>query len=406
VKSTGARVFVERSQKRFFTEKEYEAAGAIICEDMEPGDVVFGVKEIPEEKIISNKTYVFFSHTIKGQKAGMPLLRKIISSGSTLIDYERIRNHQNRRLIYFGNYAGDAGTIDMLSFMGEYWDYHGISSAFLNCKKAHEYHSLREAKAHFRQIGGLIESQGLPEVLCPMVIGIMGYGNVSKGAQSILECLPHERIEPGELTNLVQNSSASTRKIYMTVFKERDMVCNKQGKHFNLQEYYDHPEYFASIFDQYFPYLNLIINAIYWEKRYPRFISWDSLRQLYEGSTKPRLDGIADISCDVNGAVECNVKATDSAMPTYLCDPITRKIVDGHKGNGIVILAVDNLPCELPMDSSIFFSNQLKPFITNIMKASYNTSMENSGLCDEIKKAVIVYGGKLTREFEYLNEFL
>ncbi|RLB42592.1 MAG: hypothetical protein DRH12_05335 [Deltaproteobacteria bacterium] len=406
IKETGARVFVQRSNKRFFTEGEYRAAGAIMCDDMEPGDVIFGIKEIPEEKIIPNKTYVFFSHTIKGQPAGMPLLRKIISSGSTLIDYERITDNQNRRLVYFGDYAGAAGTIDMLSIMGEYWHYHGISTVFKSCKRAHEYRSLSEAKAHFREIGSFIESQGLPNLLCPLTIGIMGYGNVSKGAQSVLECLPHKWIKPSELERLAHESGPSRNKVYIAIFKEKDMVQNIKGHPFRLDEYYEHPEYFSSIFDQYLPYLSIVINAIYWDKRYPRFITWDSLRQLYQNSVKPKLNGIADISCDVNGAVECNVKATDSAMPAYLCDPVARKIVDGHEGDGVVILAVDNLPCELPMDSSIFFSSQLTPFVPNILNANYSAGLDDSGLWDEIRKAVIVYRGRLTKAYEYLNEFL
>ena len=116
---TGAKAFVEKSDKRFFSEDQYTAAGAVGCEGMADGDVIIGVKEIPLEKLLADKTYLFFSHTIKGQSDNMPLLQKIIDSGSTLIDYEKITDEKGRRLIYFGPYAGDAGAIDILSLMGE-----------------------------------------------------------------------------------------------------------------------------------------------------------------------------------------------------------------------------------------------------------------------------------------------
>ena len=117
LEETGAEAYIEKSEKRFFTGASYEAAGAKACEGMEQGDVIFGVKEIPEEKILDDKTYIFFSHTIKGQSSGMPLLKKIMAANATLIDYEKITDDKNRRLIYFGRYAGDAGAIDILHLM-------------------------------------------------------------------------------------------------------------------------------------------------------------------------------------------------------------------------------------------------------------------------------------------------
>jgi hypothetical protein len=137
LEATGARAFVEVSDKRFFGMDQYAAAGAASCEGMADGEVILGVKEIPVEKILDNKTYLFFSHTIKGQKDNMPLLQRIIDSGSTLIDYEKITDDQGRRLIYFGPYAGDAGAIDILSLMGEHWADKGIDTPFAVVRRAH-----------------------------------------------------------------------------------------------------------------------------------------------------------------------------------------------------------------------------------------------------------------------------
>lgn len=406
LQETGATAFIEKSEKRYFSEADYEAAGAGVCEGMAPGDVIFGVKEIPEEKILNDKTYIFFSHTIKGQSSGMPLLKKIMERNATLIDYEKITDEQHRRLIYFGRYAGDAGAIDILHLMGEYWEHRSIDTPFKAVKAAHGYSSVAEAKLHIKEVGESIKSDGLPAPLTPMVIGVLGYGNVSGGAQQILDCLPTRRIAPCDLADFTATGDFDPKTVYVSVFKEEDLVAHKEGNAFALKEYYEHPERFESKFEQYLPSLTLLINAVYWDKQYPRFVTWDGLKRLYENNAAPKLCGIADITCDTHGSIECNVKSTDSGMPAYQVDPMTRTVTDGHKGDGVVVLAVDNLPCEVPNDSSTFFSNQLRPFVANILNADYDTSLDASGLCPEIKKAVIVYNGHLTPDYEYLRKFL
>ena len=406
IAQTGAVAYIEKSEKRFFSQADYEAAGAVACEGMDKAEVIFGVKEIPEEKILDGKTYIFFSHTIKGQSSGMPLLKKIMAAGATLIDYEKITDDRKRRLIYFGRYAGDAGAIDILHLMGEYWAHQGMETPFAACRPAHQYDSVDAARQHISGIGEEIRKKGLPPALTPMVIGVLGYGNVSGGAQQILDCLPTQRIAPCDLAAFMEKGDFAPDIVYVSVFKEEDLVANKEGAPFDLQEYYGHPERFESRFEQYLPALTLVINAVYWDKPYPRFVTWDNLKRLYETHTSPRLCGIADITCDTHGSIECNVKSTDSGMPAYRVDPVTGTVTDGHKGDGIVVLAVDNLPCELPNDSSTFFSNQLTPFVPNILKADYNTTLETSGLCPEIKRAVIVYKGQLTPDYDYLKKFL
>jgi len=406
IKKTGARAFVEVSGKRFFPEEEYVVSGAETCNSMAPGDVIFGVKEIPVEKILEEKTYVFFSHTIKGQKANMPLLKKIMKSHATLIDYEKIIDDQDRRLVYFGPFAGDAGAIDILSLMGEYWLHKGIETPFSDGLRAHQYPSVAVAREQLTAIGKHIQKEGLPPEISPLTIGILGYGNVSKGAQKIFNCLPASYVAPGEIENFLHKDKSNNRTVYLTVFKERDLVQRVDGSTFDLQDYYDHPERYESRFEDFLPCFTLLVNAVYWEKQYPRFVTWAGLKGLFESTSSPKLSGIADISCDTNGSVECNVRSTDSSMPAYRIDPLRGVCTDGHRGDGIVILAVDNLPCELPNDSSTFFSNQLKPFIPNLLEAEYTTTLETSGLRPELKKAVIVYNGRLTEAYAYLKQYL
>lgn len=404
---TGSRAFVERSDKRFFSEEQYAAAGAVGCEGMADGDVILGVKEIPIEKILAGKTYLFFSHTIKGQSDNMPLLQKIIDSGATLIDYEKITDDKGRRLIYFGPFAGDAGAIDILSLMGEHWAGRGIDTRFAAVRRAHQYDSVEAAREHLRDIGRQISRDGLPAELSPFTVGILGYGNVSKGAQQIFDCLPTERIAADDVNDFVAAGRGDRRTVYVTVFKEQDLVKPVDAEaDFDLQDYFDHPERYESHFERFLPSLTLLVNAVYWDKRYPRFVTWAGLKRLSETTRSRKLSGIADITCDTFGSIECNVKSTDSDMPAYRVDPVAGTTQDGHLGEGIVLLAVDNLPCELPNDSSTFFSNQLKPFVPDLLAADYASTLEASGLPPEIQKAVIVYNGTLTRTYEYLNAHL
>lgn len=402
---TPTEAYVEKSDKRFFKESEYEQAGASICLGMEKGDVIFGVKEIPIEKLLPGKTYLYFSHTIKGQKDNMPMLQKIIDLQSTLIDYEKITDAQGRRLVYFGRYAGDAGAIDILWLLGQNWKERGLDTPFSKVKQALHYHSVEEAHAFMEEIGEDIRRNGLPDELQPLIIGILGYGNVSKGAQYILNALPTEYIEAPDLPKLWAGKSWDKHTVYVVVFKEKDLVEHNEGRAFDLQDYYHHPEHYHAVFEKYLPYLSILINAIYWEDRYPRFVTWDVLARL-QREGRLRLQGIADISCDVNGSIECDTHCTDSGQPAYRIFPETRSIEQGYLGEGIVLLAVDNLPAELPNDSSRFFSKQLTPFVPDIIKADFNKSLDESGLPEEIKRAVIVYKGALTPHFQYLQEYL
>jgi len=406
IKIIAAKAYVQESNKRFFSLNEYTNAGAEITSEMSPGNIIFGVKEIPVEKIIENKVYLFFSHTFKGQRENMLMLKKIMDSGSTLIDYEKITDEQGRRLVYFGPFAGDAGAIDILWLMGRHWKSKEINTPFKETKQALDYQSVSDAKKQITEIGKIIEKEGLPAEISPMVIGILGYGNVSKGAQRIFSTLPVEYIDADNIKSFIRQGIYSRHKLYIVVFEERHIVKHKTTGKFELQDYFLHPENYENDFEKYLPYLTIIVNAVYWEKRYPKFVTWDALEKLYKQSANAKLCGIADITCDVNGSMECNVKSTDSGNPAYLVNPLTCEIKDGVDGDGILMLTVDNLPAELPADSSAFFSNLLKPFVPDILKTDFSQSFDKLDLPPEIKRAVITHKGALAPAFEYLEKFL
>ncbi|MBN2382298.1 hypothetical protein JXQ70_05390 [bacterium] len=399
-------VVVESPSIRVFPDDQYLRSGAQVTQDINQAEIIIGVKEIPIEKIVDDKVYLFFSHTIKGQKPNMPLLQRILDCGSTLIDYERIVDDANRRLIFFGNYAGTAGAIDILWLIGLEWQRLGILSPLLEIKQALYYPSVSSAREEIASVARKIEARSWPIALQPMVIGIWGYGNVSRGAQDILTLFRHEYIQPDHLASLRHSGNFSPDTLYLCVFHEDHMVRHRHGQAFNLQHYYQHPEDFEPITEPFLPYLNVLINAVYWNKQYPHFFSRHSASQLWERLSEPRFFAIADLSCDVAGGVELTLKTTDSGQPAFKYNPITGQADDDLTHPGYLILAVDNLPGELAYDSSCFFSNLLKEYIPNLVQADFQKPLTSSGLSPALQRAVITYRGQLTPAYQYLEKFL
>jgi alpha-aminoadipic semialdehyde synthase len=392
---------VQPFERRAFSADEFKNAGAVIDEDINKAPFIFAVKEIPINLLAENKVYMFFSHTIKGQSYNMPLLQKIIDLKDTLIDYEEIKDAQGRRLVFFGRFAGLAGMIDALHVYGERLKYFGYETPFLHVKPAYTYGDVNHAKEDVRKLADELKTSELPEQFAPYIIGFTGYGNVSKGAQEILDILPVIEIHPDEIQSVVDEKR---KGIFKVVFKEENMVKPIDGSaKFELLDYYKHPEKYTPIFEDYLINLSLLVNAVYWDEKYPRIVSKKFLKENFH---KMRLQLIQDISCDINGGVEITFKATEPDVPGYVYNPETDIFIDGHEGTGVVNLAVDNLPTEIPKDSSIAFGDALEPFVPGIVNADYEKSFSEINLPPEIKHAVVVYKGELTPNYTYLNEFL
>jgi alanine dehydrogenase len=403
----GIQVIVQRSPTRAFTDDEFAQAGIPTQDDLSSCPVIFGIKEIPEEQFEPDKAYVFFAHVIKGQPYNMPMLRRLLELGCTLIDYERVVDEENRRLIFFGWHAGVAGMIDTLWTLGQRLSCEGIASPFAMLRQTHAYTDLAEAKAALELVRAKIKSEGLPEAVAPLTIGIAGYGNVSRGAQEILDLLPIIEVEPEELGAIAASTDFSRHHIYKTVFKEWHMVEPTSAEHtFELQDYYDHPEKYRGVFEQVIPHLDVLVNAIYWTESYPRLVTKAYLKELFVGQETPHLRVIGDISCDVEGAIECTVKSTEPGNPVYVYNPLTGEASDGFEGMGIVIMAVDILPAELPREASTDFSRILKPFIPALARCDLSRPFEDCDLPAEIKRAVIAYQGQLTPDYQYIQDFL
>lgn len=400
----GIDVVVQPSSIRVFEDDDFRRAGATVDEDLSGCDVVFAVKEIPTSLFTQGGAYVFFSHTIKGQSHNMPMLRRLMELRVTLIDYERIVDENDRRLVFFGRYAGLAGMVDTLWATAQRLSALGIATPFDTVKLTHEYEDLDEVRGALGQVAEAIRSEGLPPSLAPFVVGVTGYGNVSRGTMEVLELLPTEQVSPEELPALLARADAPRDRIFTVVFREQHMAERIDGGAFELQRYYDHPEEFRGTMESHLPYLSVLVNGIYWAPAYPRVASKDMLRRLAEGTSGGRLIAIGDIGCDIDGAVESTVKPTSPGHPIYVYDPVADTVTDGAEGPGLAMMTTDCLPCELAKDASEHFTSALAPYARAIAGANYSASSIDESIPAPVRQAVILWRGELTPQYEYLRE--
>ena len=398
---------IQPSTIRVFADDDYRISGIPVREDLTACAIVLALKEIPIERLEKDKTYVFFSHTAKGQSHNMPMLKKMMEMGCSIIDYEKMVDDKGQRVLFFGNYAGHAGMIDTLWALGRRLAVEGIPNPFGALHPTHYYKNLVDAKEAVGQVAWKIIREGLPRELDPLVIGFFGYGHTSQGAQEILDILPVEAVRSRDLPRLFERRQDSPRTVYKVVFKEEDMVEGTvPGRPFDLQDYYRNPQDYRPVVEGLVTYLTAIVNGIYWTPKYPKFVTKPFLKKLFGGGDRPRLRVIGDITCDIDGSIESTIEATDPENPVYVYDPFLDKAVFGFEGTGPVVLAVYNLPAELPLEASTYFSGGLKEYVPALAKANFRSTFENCGLPDVLRRAVILYRGKLTPDYAYLGPFV
>lgn len=385
VRVQGRRVLVQPSDLRVFGDDEYRTAGADVGEDLSPCRVILGIKEIPPPEIVPERPHLAFFHVIKGQENGLPILRRALEAGASLIDYEPIVDRYGRRLLFFGRQAGHAGMIDALWTLGRRLAAKGIDTPFTAMRQALDYDRLDDAlESLTATIGREIRDRGLPPAVHPLVIGFTGGGNVSQGAQEVLDRLPVVEVNPEDLPDLGGQAELSRRTLYKVVFRREA----------------------RRRFERHLPHLTVLVNGIYWEPGDPRLIGWEDLEAEWQAEASPRLEVIADLSCDIEGSIEATVRASDPGDPVYTVDPATRRATPGVEGRGPVVLAVDNLPAELPRESSEHFGDSLFPFLAGLADADFGVDFEHLSLPAAILEAVVTHRGELTPRFRYLGRFL
>jgi len=401
----GIAVEVESSSERIFSDKEYKKSGARIVNDFRNAKLLLGIKEPSLDALYAKKIYMVFSHTVKGQVKNIPLLQACIKKDITLVDYEKIVDLHGKRLVYFGRFAGICGIVDSLHYLGKKLEYQGINNPFLSIQPAFKYRSLQAIKKAMAELDKQIQFRGLADKLNPFIIGVTGHGNVSRGVQEILNLLDPLEIHPSNMLAFFRHEKRIRQRIFKISFLREEKFRTKDSKGFYFEDYLNDPKRFESNLDKYLPYLNVLIHGSYWDKRYPRLVTKEMIQRL--AKKRPfRLSLIGDISCDVNGSVELTYKATNHTNPTFTYDFKNKKFVDGYDSKGITILAIDNLPSELPRDASIEFSHTIREYVYAIAAHGVLDVANHIALPREIRNAVIMQNAKLADGYGYLRKYL
>ncbi|MFC1593783.1 hypothetical protein ACFL38_00475, partial [Candidatus Omnitrophota bacterium] len=325
----GISVEVEKSPTRVFRDADYEKAGAKVVSRLRNASLLVGIKEPHIRDLYSNTIYMLFSHTSKGQVYNMPLLKEFLHKKITLIDYEKITDSNDHRLIFFGRFAGMCGFTDSLYYLGKKFEWARIKNPFSMIRPAYQYDSLKTLKHDFQRLNQRIYHRGFDKRIVPFIVGITGYGNVSKGVQEMLALLHPVNIHPGDLPDIFHNKKYSRSRVYQVIFQREQLIRRKSGENFYYHDYLKHPRKFESNLDTYLPYLSMLVHASYWDHSFPRLVTEEMIQRLYRKNF--RLEFINDISCDIKGAIELTHKITTIDNPTFTYRVRSKTFVDGHE---------------------------------------------------------------------------
>lgn len=445
----GVRILVQPSNRRVYPLQSYIRAGAEAKEDISEASVILGVKQVPVDQLLPDKTYCFFSHTIKAQEANMPLLDAILDKNIRLIDYERMVDERGQRVVAFGKYAGYAGMINILHGIGLRLLALGHHTPFMHIGPAHNYRNAGSAKQAIRDAGYEIALGKMPRSIGSLTFVFTGSGNVSQGAQEVFGELPIEYVEPADLKEVAEQGSTS--KIYGSIVTRADHLVRKKSapplEPGLLEEAGQFPErYYSNFSTKIAPYASVIVNGVYWPPNAPRLLTIPDAKRLqqpfkvtsqrntgtigrhelslYEGhqpSGPPaagqqlqsigspclphRLIAICDISADPGGSIEFMQECTTIDNPFYLYDAEENAPSNqSFDGDGFLICSIDNMPTQLPLESTDMFGNLLFPYIIDIVRSNAARPFEEEKFCNTVRTATIASNGRLRPSYEYIQE--
>ena len=364
-----AEFVVESSDIRVFTDAAYKKLGFTVTNDVSDADVLIGVKEVPIEALIPNKKYIFFSHTIKKQPHNRKLLQALLDKNIELIDHETIIKKGGARLIGFGRYAGLVGSYNGFRALG-------IRDGLFNLPKVETLADLNEVKTELDKIS-------IPNIK----ILLTGSGKVAHGAKEILD---HLKIK--EVSDALFLTSKFTEPVYCMA-DVMEYNKRKDGKVGDKHEFYKDPTGYESNFMPYAKETDLYMAGHFYGNDAPYLFTRDDAK-----SPDFNINLVADISCDVDGPVASTLRASTIVDPFYGYDAATEKEVAFDAEGAITVMAVDNLPCELPKDASEGFGEM---FLEHVIPAFFNG--DERGI---LKRAKITQSGKLTKRFAYLQNYV
>ena len=361
-------IVCQSSDIRCFDDKEYNDRSVNVVNNLNDCDIIFGIKEVPKEKLIPNKTYFMFSHTIKKQLYNQLLLKEIINKKIRLIDYECLAT-RGKRIVAFGKYAGIAGAYNSLMCYGKKYDIFNLDR--LDCFK--DTNDLYKFTSSFKFKGQIR-------------ILIIGDGRVAQGAVELLKSF---KIIEVNINDYINKDFKEPVYCQLAV---KDYMKRKDGKSFEEIEYFNNPESFVSNYQIFSGVTNILINAAFWDPKSRKLFEEDDIDEKFSATV------IGDISCDIDGAIPCTKMASTIKNPFFDYCIEHREIAKPFsKKNNITIMSIDNLPSELPRDSSMFFGKIIQDKILPILKNDENKIIEN---------ATITKDGKLTENYKYLSDYV
>ncbi len=365
------KIVVQESNVRKIPDTEYEKAGIDVVKDLHDCDLIIGIKEVNVEDLIPNKKFMFFSHTFKKQPYNRKLLKAILDKKIQLIDYEVMKDKSNKRIIGFGRYAGIVGCYNAFRTFG-------LKHKSFDLKPACECDHRKEVEEELKKVV-------LPQDL---KIVLTGFGRVGHGAREIIDLLPIKEVSPTEFL-----SNAFNEPVY-TQLEAEDYYAPKNGQAFDKAEFYSEPEKYKSVFGPFANVANMYIPCHFWNNKSPYILTAEDLK-----NPACTLSVVADISCDPAGPIACTIRSSEIANPIYGYDPISGEEVDFMNENAIAVMAIDNLPCELPLDASEDFGNEL---IKHIFPALLKEDPHNIiGRASQTN-----LNGELTEHFSYLQDYV
>lgn len=363
------KVVVQTSPVRAFTDKHYTDEGVEIVSDLSDCDIIMGVKEVNKSDLIPNKKFLFFSHTLKKQPYNRDLLCAILDKNIQLIDYEVLKNSDNKRIIGFGRYAGIVGA------------YNGFRTFGLK----NRLYDLKQACACADRVE--MENE-LKKVILPADTRIVltGFGRVGNGAREIMKLVPITEVKPAEF--LAQQFDYPV----FTHLEVNDYFERMDGAPFDKKTFYEAPELFQSAFQAYAEHANMYIACHYWSNKSPFILTNEHLKT-------SKLTVVADVSCDIAGPIACTIRPSKIADPIFGYNTTTQQEADWMQPGVVAVMAVDNLPCELPLDASEDFGNEL---IAQVFPALFGE--DPTGIIERGSETDL--SGNLTSNFAYLQDYV
>jgi saccharopine dehydrogenase (NAD+, L-lysine forming) len=361
------KIIAQHSPTRCFSDKEYKAMGVDVTEDICGCDVLMGIKEVPKEFLLPNKTYLFFSHTKKAQEHNRALFKKIIAQKNTLIDYECLTHEDGQRILGFGFFAGIVGA-------------HNGMMAYGNRTGKFKLGRVKDCK-DYRNLIHTYFGLKLPK----LKIAVTGSGRVAHGVLEIMNLMGIHEVEPFDYLH-----KQFEYPVYVHL-KGRDLYVRKDDGTYNRENFHEHPEAYKCVFTPFTKHTDILMNGVYWDKIVPQLFSTAEFQ-----SPDFKIVSIADITNDTQGSIPVNISDSTIAEPVYGVDKTNLQRVAPYTDNAVDVMAISNLPNELPRDASRYFGEQLMKFVIEDLA---------KGGSSVIDRATMVKEGKLTETYEYLREY-